>query len=102
MATMQRLTAELETRWRQMFTALAAGGDLPPGTRLRAEGLMEAVLLVGEATAAEVDTAMDACYREAFGRALAEDFGADWRDFHPYPQIPAMARRAPVFPSTSD
>ena len=49
-----------------------------------------------------VDAAMDACYREAFGRALAEDFGADWRDFYPFPQIPAVARRAPVFPSTSD
>ena len=99
---MQVLLRELETRWRQMFTALAAGDDLPPAARLRAEGLMEAVLLAGEIGEVAVDAAMDACYREAFGRALAEDFGADWRDFYPFPQIPAVARRAPVFPSTSD
>jgi hypothetical protein len=99
---MQVLIAELHTRWRQMFTGLAAGDDLPPGARLRAEGVMEAVLLAGESTQAEVDAAMDACYRESFGRSLAEDFGADWRDFQPFPQIPAMARRAPVFPSTPD
>jgi hypothetical protein len=99
---MQALMRELRTRWREMFSDLAAGDDLPPGERLRAEGMMEAVLLTGEASAAEVDAAMDACYREAFGRDLDQDFGAGWRDFHPFPQIPAVARRAPVFPSTPD
>lgn len=96
------LMAELDRRWRQMFSALAAGDDLPPAARLRAEGLMEAVLLTGQGAAEEVDSAMNACYREAFGSDLAQDFGADWREFFPFPQIPAMARRAPVFPSTSD
>jgi hypothetical protein len=99
---MQVLLRELETRWRKMFSALAAGDDLPPGARLRAEGLMEAVVLAGEVGEAAVDAAMGACYREAFGRGLAEEFGADWRDFYPFPQIPAVARRAPVFPSTPD
>lgn len=96
------LIAELDIRWRQMFTALAGGEDLPPTARLRAEGLMEAVLLTGQGTAQEVDSAMNACYRDAFGSDLAQDFGADWREFFPFPQIPAMAVRAPVFPSTSD
>ncbi len=99
---MQLLMQELESRWRGMFNALAAGHDLPPGIRLRAEGLMEAVALLGETTQAEVDERMGACYREAFGRSLAEDFDADWRDFYPFPQIPAVAARAPVFPSTRD
>jgi hypothetical protein len=93
---------ELDTRWRQMFAALADGADLPPSVRLRAEGMMESVLLCGEASEAEIDAAMDACYRQAFGCSLDEDFGEDWRDFFSFPQIPAMARRAPVFPSTPD
>ncbi len=96
------LLAELETRWRDMFTALAAGDDLPPARRLRTEGLMEAAVMLGLAAAAELDTTMDTCYRDAFGRTLAEDFGADWRSFHTFPQIPAMGKRAPVYPSTPD
>jgi hypothetical protein len=93
---------ELEQRWQQMFSALAAGGDLPPGPRLRAEGFMEAVVRMQLAAESDLDRAMDDCYRRAFGRGLAQDFGEDWRVFYPFPQIPAVARRAPVFPSTSD
>jgi hypothetical protein len=93
---------ELEQRWREMFSALAAGDDLPPGPRLRAEGFMEAVVRMQLAADSELDRAMDDCYRQAFGRSLAQDFGEDWRDFYPFPQIPAVARRAPVYPSTPD
>ena len=85
-----------------MFTALAAGDDVPPSLRLRAEGLMEAALLTGLASPEEVDASMDDCYRQAFGQGLAEDFGEDWRGFYPFPQIPAMGLRAPVYPSTRD
>lgn len=99
---MPKLLNELEARWNQMFTALAAGDDVPPSLRLRAEGLMEAALLTGLASAEEIDAAMDDCYRQAFAQSLAEDFGDDWRGFYPFPQIPAMGRRAPVYPSTSD
>ena len=99
---MQPLISELETRWHQMFSALADGDDLPPGIRLRAEGVMEAAVLVGDAEPAEIDAAMDTCYRQAFGCSLEQEFGEGWRDFFPFPQIPAMARRAPVFPSTAD
>jgi hypothetical protein len=96
------LIGELERRWLTMFSGLAAGDDLPPAVRLRAEGLMEAAVIAGEATEKAVTEAMDACYRRAFGRALAQDFGPDWREFHPFPEIPAMALRAPVYPSTPD
>ena len=99
---MQHLLQELESRWIAMFTALAAGDHLPPTLRLRAEGLMEAALLTGAASAEALDASMDDCYRQAFGQSLAEDFGDDWRGFYPFPQIPAMGRRAPVYPSTSD
>lgn len=85
-----------------MFDALAGGGDVPPARRLRAEGMMEAAVLVGEVSREQLLRRMDECYREAFGRTLEEDFGADWQAFYPFPQIPAMGRRAPVFPSTSD
>jgi hypothetical protein len=64
--------------------------------------MMEALVLLGPVTANEVVTAMDECYQSAFGRGIAEDFGEDWQEFYPFPQIPAMGRRAPVFPSTSD
>ena len=94
--------SELQTRWRDMFAALAAGDDLPPGPRLRTEGMTEAALLQQLATEEELLDAMQDCYQTAFGRSLAEDFGANWRDFYPFPQIPAMAARAPVFPSTAD
>ena len=98
----QELTQELTQRWSAMFASLAAGDDVPPSRRLRAEGVMEAALLLGAATAGELDRAMDECYRQAFGRSLEEDFGVDWREFYPFPQIPAMGRRAPVYPSTRD
>ena len=101
-APVNPLLAELEARWLAMFTALAEGDDLPPAQRLRSEGLMEAAVMLGLAAAAELDTAMDTCYREACGRTLAQDFGADWRAFYPFPQIPALGRRAPVYPSTAD
>jgi hypothetical protein len=99
---MQVLETELELRWRDMFTALAAGDDVPPARRLRAEGMMEAAVLLGIASADELVQSMDRCYRAAFGRGLAESFGDDWQDFFPFPQIPAMAQRAPVYPSTPD
>lgn len=99
---MNELTKELQGRWRVMFRALAAGDDAPPSLRLRAEGMMEAAVLLGLAGEDELLAAMDSCYQEAFGSGLEEDFGQDWRAFYPFPQIPAMGRRAPVFPSTSD
>ena len=96
---MQNLLPEIKRRWTDMFTSLAAGEDVPPGQRLRCEGIMEAVVLVGVVSARDLSLAMDDCYREAFGRSLATDFGAEWQSLFPFPQIPAMARRAPVYPS---
>jgi hypothetical protein len=96
------LLNELATRWQDMFHALAAGEDLPPGRRLRTEGLMEAAVLLGLATEEELLAAMDGCYQAAFGCSLGQDFGKDWCVFYPFPVIPAVARRAPVYPSTRD
>ncbi len=99
---MHMLQTELEQRWQTMFAALADGDDVPPAQRLRAEGMMEAAVLLGIATPAALVASMDSCYRAAFGRAIDEDFGADWQAFFPFPQIPAMMQRAPVYPSTRD
>ncbi len=99
---MHVLETELEQRWRAMFAALAGGDDVPPAQRLRAEGMMEAADLLGIATREALLASMDRCYREANGRSIDEAFGTDWQDFFPFPQIPAMAKRAPVFPSTRD
>ncbi|PLW68366.1 hypothetical protein [Pseudohalioglobus lutimaris] len=99
---MQVILDELERRWLAMFVALAGGDDLPPGQRLRAEGMMEAVVLAGGVTEDELTSAMNASFSAAFGQSLAAAFGEDWRLFYPFPEIPAVARRAPVYPSTKD
>ena len=99
---MGELGSELMGRWRKMFSALAAGDDVPPSARLRAEGMMESAVLLGLATPAAVIAAMDGCYRDAFGHSMVDDFGEDWGEFYPFPQIPAVGRRAPVYPSTRD
>ena len=36
------------------------------------------------------------------GDDIAADFGDNWQDFYPFPQIPAMGKRAPVYPSTPE
>lgn len=99
---MHALQDELEQRWRAMFSALAEGDDVPPSQRLRTEGVMEAAELLAIANREELIVSMDRCYREVFGHGIGEDFGDDWEVFFPFPQIPAMARRAPVHPSTKD
>ncbi|MCB1696336.1 MAG: hypothetical protein H6984_11020 [Pseudomonadales bacterium] len=99
---MEKLLFELKQRWAAMFAALAAGDDVPPAQRLRAEGMMEAALLTRAADVEALDCAMADRYQQAVGRTIEEDFGADWRAFYPFPQIPAMGRRAPVYPSTRD
>jgi hypothetical protein len=99
---MHVLETELEQRWRLMFVALAGGDDVPPSQRLRVEGMMEAADLLGIATREVLLVSMDDCYRDVNGSSIEEEFGTDWQDFFPFPQIPAMAKRAPVFPSTRD
>ncbi len=96
------LRRELASRWRDMFGRLRDGEDLPPAVRLRAEGMMESAVLVGEATAEQLQQAMDEAYDAVHGHGLVEDFGADWREFYPFPQIPGVMQRAPVWPSTRD
>jgi hypothetical protein len=99
---MHALQTEIEQRWRAMFAALAAGDDVSPAQRLRTEGLMEAAVLIAIATPGELLEAMGRSYQSAYGRSIGDDFGAGWQAFFPFPQIPAMARRAPVYPSTKD
>lgn len=97
-----RVYVELLVRWRAIFTALNCGSDLPPAQRLRTEGLMEAVAMIDELTPEKLQQQMDTIYREVFGRNLEQDFGSQWQDFFPFPQIPAMGKRAPVYPSTPE
>ena len=99
---MSPILEELSSRWRSMFSALQRGDDLPPGHRLRAEGMMEAAVLLGIASAPELQASMGEHYAEATGSSFEQEFGPDWAQFFVFPQIPAMARRAPVFPSTRD
>jgi hypothetical protein len=68
--------AELERRWHGIFSTLHSGGEVPPAQRLRTEGLMEAIVLLGIASPENVQDA--------------------------FPQIPGFGQRAPVYPSTRD
>lgn len=99
---MSPILIELESRWRRMFSSLLDGSDVPTSALLRAEGLMEAVVLAGELTPNLLHKRMAAIYQEIVGKSLSEGFGADWRKFYPFPQIPFAQQRAPVYPSTSD
>ena len=97
---MEPLLMQVKRRLEHMFDALVRGSDVSPTLRLRTEGLLEAAVLSGIAREVDIDQLLADCYRAAFGSPLAEDFGADWRSFYPFPQIPAVGRRAPVYPST--
>ena len=99
---MSALVKEIEQRWACMFSALAAGEDVAPALRLRAEGMMEAAVLLEIVEAKSLTRMMAEAYEGAFECTLEEDLGTHWQGFFPFPQIPAMARRAPVYPSTKD
>ena len=99
---MDAMIAEMTRRWQRIFSTLQRGDDVAPGLRLRTEGMMEAALLVEAASTDELSARMAACYREAFGCSLEQVYGPDWRELFPFPQIPAMAKRAPVYPRTRD
>ena len=86
---------QLRQRWRAIFDALAGGGEVPPAQRLRAEGMMETLVLLELATAEELQEAMAEVYETSYGEPLPPD----WQDLFPFPQVPGFGRRAPVYPS---
>ncbi len=99
---MDKLLQEIDSRWRGMFTRLAGGDDVSPGMRLRTEGLMEAAALIGSVSPESLQAAMADVYLEVYQRPIEQDLGEQWQSFHPFPQIPVMAQRAPVYPSTAE
>lgn len=99
---MNALENEIRQRLIDMFSALARGEDVPPGIALRTEGLMEAAVLVGQATVGGLDALVLACFKEANPPGNELTLDSDWREFYPFPQIPLRMKRAPVYPSTSD
>ena len=99
---MSVLLTEIEARWLNIFSTLKAGGDVAPTLRLRTEGLMEAAVLCEEVTPDALTTAMEACYVKVYDCPIGHGFEGNWLAFFPFPQIPAMGNRAPVYPSTPD
>jgi hypothetical protein len=85
---MDPIRDELERRWQQMLERVAAGDDLPPALRLRAEGLMEALVLAGAAEPAALSAAMAEAWQQVMGESLAASLGDDWESVHPFPAIP--------------
>lgn len=98
----EQLLELLRQRWFDIFQRLASEGEVAPGFVLRSEGMMEAWVLAGKFSAAQLQEEMSAQYEQVSGATLAQVWGEHWRDFFPFPQIPAFAPRAPVEPSTSD
>ncbi len=90
--------AELDERWRLIFTRLVTGSEVPPGMRLRTEGFMEALVTLGVATEDTLQAALAQRYEEVF----SEPLDSDWRELFPFPQVPGFGQRAPVYPSTRD
>ncbi len=99
---MKAVLTEIERRLSIMFGDLAKGWDVAPSARLRLEGLLEAAVLADMATEAELSALISRCYFDAFAVTLADQWGEDWQQLFPFPQIPAMMVRAPVVPSTTD
>jgi hypothetical protein len=98
MSESQVLLEELQSRWSAIFSRLQAGGEVPPGMRLRTEGLMEAAVLLELASEDDLLAAMGSCYSDCYGAPMP----LDWRELFPFPQIPGFGQRAPVYPSTGD
>ncbi len=96
------LNEAIARRWQGMLEAVASGEDIPPGQRWRAEGLMEALVLLGARDGDELQQAMADAYADAIGRSLEDDLGAGWREDYPFPEIPFFQRRAPVHRSGRD
>lgn len=99
---MTKLRSLLLSRFEDIFKRLEAGEDVPPSLRLRTEGLLEALVLIEEATVDELDKILEDLHKVHRGASLTEELGADWRHLHPFPELPLWMDRAPVFPSTSD
>ena len=93
---------ELERRWGIIFATLNGGGEVAPSIRLRAEGMMETLALLGEASVQELQSAMADCYLREYGVSLQQQWGEEWPELFPFPQIPGFGQRAPVYPSTRD
>jgi hypothetical protein len=96
------LTSLLEQRWREIFSRLESGDVVPPTLQLRTEGLMEAAVVAGVATEQQVREQMGNVYHDLRGASIGQHLGDDWQQIYPFPQIPAVADRAPVYPSTPD
>ena len=99
---MTELQCLVMTRLKEIFDRLRAGQDIPPALRLRTEGLMEALVLAGDMTADDFDNTLEEQHTAYCGASLSDTLGPDWRQFHPFPELPIWMDRAPVFPSTSD
>jgi hypothetical protein len=96
------LLVALERRFEDMLTAVAAGEDIAPAQRCRAEGLMEALVLLGVRSEGDVQASMEELYLRHLGRSMQEDLGAGWQRRHPFPEIPFFMARAPVHRGGSD
>lgn len=102
----EKWASGLRERLQVIYTRLAAGEDVPPALRLKAEGYAEAGLELGLASAEEIALLIDGAHAERFGQAVADVFPFSARDCVDSARrsvmIPARMRRAPVYPTTQD
>ncbi|MEE4277208.1 MAG: hypothetical protein V2I82_01930 [Halieaceae bacterium] len=101
-ASASPLIQAIEERLDDFLRAVADGFDVPPGARLRFEGLCEAAVLAQVVDAGALDAILEEQRRAVLGASFSEALGADWREQHPFPELPLFMCRAPVVPTTSE
>ena len=99
---MDPLLEEIDGRLRALVARLDGGDDAPPAQRLRLEGLLEAAVISGIAQREALQARVADAFTAVTGRSLDDTLGEDWRDLHPFPQLPLYMRRAPVVPGGGD
>lgn len=89
----QNYIREIESRLSLIFKAYAGGEDVPPARLYRTEGFIEAGCCMGYITEVAVSKLMQRLHQQILGRRLDMAAGSG---IH----IPALMKRAPVYPST--
>ena len=89
----QKVHAQISSRLLDIFSAYQRGDDVPPAQLFHTEGFVEACCVMGVITREEAFQIMAAVYTQVFNEPLVNSSEQEF-------QIPALMKRAPVYPST--
>ena len=89
------LAREIGQRLDILLARLADGDDIPPGSRLRLEGMLESAVLVGSSME-ELRQQIRQCYRPYANIDVDSAAGESWVGHAPFPELPLFLPPAPV------